>query len=141
MADLAERVGRDLVDRPLEQQSFEPDSALGQWTRLLAGFAVSGRRYDAGAALNPSSALAEVIQAEFGLDETAARVRAAQVVAAALGWRLLEEYLIEAGDLGDVPVAALRDELTETVKRIGATPWPAARTGGAGHTQQQRTNR
>jgi len=56
----------------------------------------------------------------------AARLRAAQIVAAALGWRIFETYLVDAGGLGDVPLDTLRDELARSGRRLGATPrpWP-----------------
>jgi AcrR family transcriptional regulator len=123
MNDLAERVGQDVADHPLEQLSFEPNSPLGQWTRLLASFAISGRKVAPDLGFNPSVALSHTIQDAYGLDETAARVRTAQVIALGLGWRLLESYLIDTGNLGEIPIAALRDAITETVNRIGATPW------------------
>ena len=43
--------------------------------------------------------------AGYGMAEEAARLRAAQIVAAALGWRIFEAYLVEAGGLGDVAAA------------------------------------
>ena len=61
----------------------------------------------------------------YGLDPRAARLRAAQIVAAALGWRIFEDYLIEAGELDDVPIETLRDELARSARRLGATPWPS----------------
>ena len=55
----------------------------------------------------------------------AARLRAAQIVAAALGWRIFEAYLISAGGLEDFPLATLREELARSARRLGATPWPS----------------
>jgi hypothetical protein len=53
---------------------------------------------------------------------------------AALGWRIFEDYLVEAGGLSDVPLETLREELARSARRMGATPWPSppdppARTG------------
>jgi hypothetical protein len=70
-------------------------------------------------------AIAETIQDAYVLDATAARVRGAQIVASALGWRLFERYLIAAGDLKDLPVDVLRADLTAAHRRLGATPWPS----------------
>jgi AcrR family transcriptional regulator len=127
MADLADQVAKDVVERPLEQQSFEPDSALGRWTRLLAYFTVTGRDVSRVAERNPVRALAQVAHDAYGLDDQAARLRGAQVVASALGWRLLEPYLVAAGGLEDVPLASLHDALTDLHRRIGAMPWNGER--------------
>ena len=43
MEDLADQVAQDVVDRPLQQQPFDRDSALWRWTRLLVWFSVTGR--------------------------------------------------------------------------------------------------
>ena len=61
----------------------------------------------------------------YGLDDEAARVRAAQIVAAALGWRIFEEYLVDAGSLYEIPLTALRQDLVHSARRLGATPWPS----------------
>ena len=52
-------------------------------------------------------------------------VAAAQIVAAALGWRIFEDYLVQAGGLDAIPLATLRDELVHSARRLGATPWPS----------------
>jgi hypothetical protein len=52
-------------------------------------------------------------------------LRAAQIVAAALGWRIFEDYLVQAGGLEAIPLATLRDELARSARRLGATPWPS----------------
>ncbi len=74
---------------------------------------------------NPVRAIAEVAEHEYGLDPAAARLRGAQVVASALGWRLFEDFLIEAGGLDDEPIEGLRHELTGLHRRIAATPYPS----------------
>lgn len=123
MEDLADQVAQDVVDRPLQQQPFDRDSALWRWTRLLVWFSVTGRDLSVVAERNPVRALAEVAHDAYGIDETAARVRGAQILASALGWRLLEPYLLEAGGLQDIPLEVLHDSLTELHRRIGAMPW------------------
>ncbi len=46
-------------------------------------------------------------------------------MATALGWRIFEDYLVEAAHLDDVPIETLRDELVHSARRLGATPWPS----------------
>ena len=75
--------------------------------------------------------------AGYGLAEEAARLRAAQIVAAALGWRIFEAYLVEAGGLGDVPLETLREELARSARRLGATPWPSPPDPRAAHPLRQ----
>ena len=69
--------------------------------------------------------MAKTLMDGYGLDERSAHVRAAQIVAAALGWRLFEDYLVVAGELGAVPLETLREELVHSARRLGATPWPS----------------
>lgn len=122
--DLTESLAQEVLDRPLQQISFERDSVMGRWTIMINHFAVTGDSLvPANAAFNPMLALAEVITENYGLDERAARLRGAQIVASALGWRIFEKYLVSAGNLTDMDVSLLRDELTATHRRVGATPW------------------
>ena len=74
---------------------------------------------------NPVMAMAATLAEGYGLDELSARVRATQIVAAALGWRIFEDYLLEAGDLQDLPLQDLRDDLAHSARRLGATSWPS----------------
>ena len=46
-------------------------------------------------------------------------------MAAALGWRILEAYLVQAGGLEAVPLATLPEALARSARRLGATPWPS----------------
>ncbi len=123
--DLTEQLAKDVLERPLEQMGFDRNTVMGRWTILLTYYAVA-RPDDLRAAtvFNPIDALARVIIDNYGLDEAAARVRGAQIVASALGWRIFERYLMEAGGLA-VDRQVLRDELTAMHRRLGATPWPS----------------
>jgi TetR/AcrR family transcriptional regulator, repressor for neighboring sulfatase len=123
--DLGRTVAADVVARPTEQISFERDSAMGRWTRVLAHRALAGEDVASRVEFNPVRAIAEVAEHEYGLDSLSARLRGAQVVASALGWRLFEDFLIEAGGLTDEPVETLRDELTGLHRRMAATPFPS----------------
>ena len=69
--------------------------------------------------------MADSLVAGYGLSAEAGQVRATQIVAAALGWRIFEDYLIEAAGLGDVPLEDLREDLARSARRLGATPWPS----------------
>lgn len=123
--DLTESLAREVVERPLEQISFERDSVMGRWTVMLAHYAITDPdALSAPGPFNPMLALARVIEESYGQDERAARLRGAQIVASALGWRIFERYLVEAGEL-DEDREVLRDELTAMHRRLGATPWPS----------------
>jgi AcrR family transcriptional regulator len=121
-AHLGRQLAQDVLARPLEGHGFDADSTMGRWTRIASYLAISGEPPAEAPAFNPVLALAETIQDAYGLDTTAARVRSAQIVASALGWRLFEQYLIAAGELDDLPVDGLRADLTEAHRRLGATP-------------------
>ena len=123
--DISDQLARAVEENPLSGQGFSPDTVMGKWVRIAAALAISGRSLESRRDLNPVMAMAETLMAGYGLDGEAARLRAAQIVAAALGWRIFEGYLIEAGGLGDVPLATLRDELARSARRLGATPWPS----------------
>lgn len=123
--DLTEALAREVVERPLEQISFERDSVMGRWTVMLTHYAITDPGGPpTGGPFNPMLALAQVVVDNYGQDERSARLRGAQIVASALGWRIFERYLVEAGDL-DLELGVLRDELTAMHRRLGATPWPS----------------
>ena len=122
---LGRQLAQDVLARPLEGHGFDPDSTMGRWTRIASYLAISGAPPSGAPPFNPVLALAETIQDAYGLDTTTARVRGAQIVASALGWRLFERYLIAAGNLDDLPVDVLRADLTATHRRLGSTPWPS----------------
>ncbi len=117
--DLTEALSREVVERPLEQISFERDSVMGRWTIMLTHFAVTAPdELPRTATFNPMLALAEVIMDNYGLDERSARLRGAQIVASALGWRIFETYLVESGQV-DIEPEVLRDELSRDAPSAG----------------------
>lgn len=124
-AHVSERLVESVETHPLEGQGFAPDTPMGRWVRIAAALAISGRQLEAGRDVNPVLAMSETLRAGYGLGPEAARVRAAQIVAAALGWRIFEEYLVDAGNLGGIPLAELRQDLVHSARRLGATPWPS----------------
>lgn len=124
-AHVSEELAADVADHPLAGQGHGPDTVMGKWVRIGAALAISGRPTSSDAILNPVRAIADSLVAGYGLSDDAARVRAAQIVATALGWRIFEEYLVDAAGLGDIPVEVLREELVHAARRTGATPWPS----------------
>ncbi len=122
--DLTEALAQEVIERPIEQVSFERSSVMGRWTIMLTHFAVTEPDAMSTSGFNPMLALAEVIMDNYGLDECSARLRGAQIVASALGWRIFEGYLVEGARL-DLDLGDLRDELTAMHRRLGATPWPS----------------
>lgn len=123
--DLSRQLGESFLASPLSDTGFGLDSVGGRWTLVAASLATTGHVLDVGTSFNPVEALAETIVENYGLEPRAARLRAAQIVAAGVGWRVLEEYLVGAAGLDDVPVEELRDELVRSHRRLGATPWPS----------------
>ena len=125
--DLAAAVTQRILDHPREQHSFERESELGQWLVILAHWMLTAQdRELALGVADPVQAMADVIVEHNGLEPRAARVRAAQIIGRALGWRLFEPFLVAAGDLGDEPLDTLHDALTAVHQRIGATPLDSA---------------
>ncbi len=124
-AQVSEQLAAAVAEQPLAGQGHGPDTVMGKWVRIGAALAISGRPMSAGAIHNPVQAIADSLVAGYGLTSEAARVRAAQIVAAALGWRIFEEYLMTAAGLDDVPVDVLREDLVHSARRLGATPWPS----------------
>ena len=122
---VSDQLARAVEENPLSGQGFSPDTVMGTWVRIAAALVISGRPLESRRDFNPVLAMAQTLMAGYGLAEEAARLRAAQIVAAALGWRIFEAYLVEAGGLGEVPLAALREELARSARRLGATPWPS----------------
>ncbi len=122
--DLSRAVAADVLARPTAQISIEPDSPMGRWTRVLAYRSLAGGDVTSSIEFNPVRAIAEVAEHEYGLDAVSARLRGAQVVASALGWGLFEDFLVEAGGLGE-PIEMLRHELAGLHRRMAATPFPS----------------
>ncbi len=123
--DVSNSLAIELTERPLQQISFDQYSTMGRWTVVLLHLVMSGADINAAVEhVNPIQTLADVFVDHFGADPVGARVRAAQVAALALGWRLFERYLIVAGDLGALGPEVLHDEVTALNRHIGGIPWP-----------------
>jgi len=124
-AHVSEQLAQAVDEHPLDGQGHGPETVMGKWVRIGAALAISGRPMSAHAIHNPVEAIAESLVTGHGLSPHAARVRAAQIVATALGWRIFEAYLVDAAGLGDIPMEVLREELVRSARRLGATPWPS----------------
>lgn len=120
--DLAAQLAEELADGQLAAASHEPDSVIMRWVRIMAEVTGRGHEHASIGAWNPVAAVAGVGEAQGGLDPLSARVRAAQVSALAFGWRLIEGYLVAAGDLGDVPLSRLREELNLVNRQLITRP-------------------
>lgn len=123
--DLSRQLSEDVLAQPLSGHGFEPESTMGRWTRIAGHLALTGALPADPPRFNPVHAIAATIRDAYGLDDEAARIRAAQIVASALGWRIFAEYLVSAGELGDVDLEELQADLTRAHRRLGATPWPS----------------
>ena len=122
---VSDQLAQAVEENPLSGQGFSPDTVMGKWVRIAAALVISGRSLESRPDFNPVVAMAQTLMAGYGLAAEAARLRAAQIVAAALGWRIFEDYLVQAGGLDAIPLATLRDELVHSARRLGATPWPS----------------
>ena len=123
--DLSAQLAASVHDHPLSGQGHGTDTVMGKWARVATSLVIRGRKLAGRNEFNPVLAMAATLADGYGLDPVAARVRAAQIVATAIGWRIFEDYLIEAGQLEDVPREILRQELVHSGRRLGATPWPS----------------
>ena len=121
---VSDQLARAVEGNPLSGQGFSADTVMGKWVRIAAVLAISGRPMESRPEFNPVVAMAETLIAGYGMAGEA-WLRAAQIMAAALGWRIFEDYLVQAGGLDAIPLAILRDELTHSARRLGATPWPS----------------
>ncbi len=123
--DLSAQLAESVLEHPLSGQGFDADSVMGKWSWVASALIIRGRTLAGRPGFNPVVAMADTLAEGYGLDPLAARVRAAQIVATAVGWRVFEDYLITAGELDVVPLETLREELVHSARRLGATPWPS----------------
>lgn len=120
--DLGAQVGQFALDHPLQQQGWDADTPMGRWARIVGQLAVDSPELLRSGEFNPVTALAEVACSGFGLDDSDAKIRGAQIVASAIGWRLLEDYLLDCISPTERSRGELREALTEAHRRLGATP-------------------
>ena len=123
--DLSTQLAESVSEHPLEGQGHGIDTVMGKWSKVATSLVISRHALAGRPGFNPVMAMANTLAEAYGLEPLAARVRSAQIVAAAIGWRIFEDYLVEAGELDEVPLATLREELVHSARRLGATPWPS----------------
>lgn len=123
--DLSDQLAEEVHQEPLGQKGFEVDSVMVRWARVLTYLVLVGSEVPIHEGFQPLDALAEAMRVHYGLDEVSSRLRATQVLASALGWRIFEPYLLRSAALPDMTVEQFRDELTATHRRLAATPWPS----------------
>lgn len=121
--DVTTQLAEQLADFPTSPVSFERNSVPGAWTMMLTHFCLVGDQESMShAVINPVLTLAGTIHRIHGFPEQECRVRAAHMVASALGWRLFEGYVVPAGELQDVPVAQLRNDFHYLMHSMAAAP-------------------
>lgn len=123
MSRLTAQLVADLEEYPLQPMGFERDSVMGRWTAVLAYYALRDSAVP-DVRPTPVDTIAETLVTYYGLDERAARIRAAQITGSALGWRVFETYLVDTAAIEDVELDDLRADLTAIHRRSGASPWP-----------------
>lgn len=123
--DLSDQLAQSVLDNPLSGQGYEPDAVMRRWVRIFGSLTLAGHPAAARTGFNPVLALARTFEEHYGVDPRSARIRSAQIAAITMGWRLFEDWLIAAGELGDMPPETLRDEIVHTARRLAATPWPS----------------
>ncbi len=123
--DLTDQLLAEIRDDPTGMRGFEPDSVMVRWTRVLTYFVVVDPELAVEVGSAPLHELSAVVTRIYGQDEESARLRIAQLMASALGWRLFEPYLMAASGLADSSLEEVRMELTHTHRRLAATPLPS----------------
>lgn len=124
-ADLTGRLVEEMRAAPTGQRGFDRDTTMGRWTRVLTYLVLTKPDDAVSIGSGPLDELRSTMEQVYGESPEAARLRAAQLMGSAIGWRLFEPYLVAAAGLDDMPIDEVRDELTRTHRRLGATPWPS----------------
>lgn len=124
-ADLTEQLLTEIRADPTGMRGFDADSVMGRWTRVLTYLVVVDPDTAVEVGSAPLRELSGVVTRIYGQDDQAARLRIAQLMASALGWRLFEPYLMAASELDPDSLEQVRGELTRTHRRLAATPLPS----------------
>jgi AcrR family transcriptional regulator len=124
-ADLTDQLIAEIRASPLGAKGFEPDTVMGRWTRVLTHLVLVDPDAAVELGAGPVREVRDAIEHVYGQDAEAARLRVAQLMASAVGWRLFEPFLIASAELDALPLDTVRAELTRTHRRLGATPFPS----------------
>lgn len=124
-SDLTTRLLDDISENPTASRGFEEDSVMVRWTLVLAYLVIT----DPSDAISIGAAVTDQLRAAiedvYDVTPQAARLRAAQIMASAIGWRLYEPFLVASAGLEDQPLDQVRTELTRSNRRLAATPLPS----------------
>lgn len=124
-ADLSGQLAEEIRAAPTASRGFDDDTVMVRWTRVLTYLTVVDPSAAVDLGSEPFRELHDDIGHLYGLSDEAARLRTAQVMALALGWRLFEPYLLDASELDGSALDDIRTELTRTNRRIASTPFPS----------------
>ncbi len=123
--DLTSQLLDEMDEHPTASRGFDPDSVMVRWNLVLTYLVIT----DAPDAIAIGGAITDrlrsVIEESYDASPDSARLRAAQIMAAAIGWRLFEPFLIASAGLEHLPIDQVRTELTRSNRRLGATPFPS----------------
>lgn len=123
--DLTDRLVGEIATAPSASRGFEADTVMGQWTRVLTHLVLVDPDTAIEIGRAPVEVLSEAVEGLYGQDRDAARLRVAQLMGSAIGWRLFEPYLVAAADIDSMTLDDYRIELTRTHRRLAATPLPS----------------
>lgn len=98
---------------------------MNRWTLVLTHLVIVDPEAAAGIGSAVVDELAGQIQRLYGQTTDGARLRAAQLMGSAIGWRVFEPYLVASSGLSGTPIEDLRTELNRTHRRLAATPYPS----------------
>lgn len=124
-SDLTERLVAEIRVDPTGARGFEPGSVMVCWSRMLGHLVIVDPSTAIEIGRSPVQELAREVQRIYGQSDTAARLRVAQMLGSALGWRLFEPFLIEAAGLDPTSTDQFRDELLGVHRRLAALPLPS----------------
>lgn len=124
-ADLTDRLVDEITTAPSASRGFDPDTVMGQWTRVLTHLVLTDIDTAIEIGRAPVEVLSEAVEGLYDQDRAAARLRVAQLMGSAIGWRLFEPYLVAAAGIDSLGLDDVRAELTRTHRRLAATPFPS----------------
>lgn len=124
-ADLSDKLTAEVRADPTAARGFESDSVMVCWTRILSHLVVVDPETAVELGRAPMEDLVAAAQDVYGQSEPAARLRVAQLMGSAMGWRLFEPFLMEAAGLDPDSIDDIRAELLGVHRRLAAQPLPS----------------